>query len=360
MKYFFTRHIKSNPALDKIAIYLINILMHILKAIRPGYNSGSNVVIISLHRLGDSVFTISSIKKIQDHHNSDIYLVCYEETIPIYKLVLKSVNFISISRNEFRFRLAVKSAREKINKLNPFIIYDLTGKATSVSMVYRSSAKEIVGCNEPYYRSIYTKFVPLRKEPHITDIYLDAISPVISDRNVNRVEYEINKGGEYILIHPFAGYDSKEWGLRKFIMLAESLNQNFECRIICPPQKIQDDVIKVIHDKNIKIIETKTTDDLIEVIKRCSIFIGNDSGPAHIANLLGKPTFTIYGPTNPDYHKPILGINNFIIKELKCSPQKGDKFCYTHGGVFCPAYECMDKLSFNEVKSKVDDFISRI
>ena len=31
-------------------------------------------------------------------------------------------------------------------------------------------------------------------------------------------------------------------------------------------------------------------------MKKCSVFIGNDSGPVQIASLLGKPTFTIYSP----------------------------------------------------------------
>jgi ADP-heptose:LPS heptosyltransferase len=110
--------------------------------------------------------------------------------------------------------------------------------------------------------------------------------------------------------------------------------------------------------KKIKFIETKTTADLIEVIKRCALLIGNDSGPVHIANLLGKPTFTIYGPTNPDFHKPLDGINKYIIKEIPCSPRTNEKMCFTYGGMIgCPSFECMNNLNVEEVKTSVDDFI---
>ncbi len=357
---FFTKHIKSNPVLDKIAIYLINFLMMILQAIRPRYKSGSNIVIISLHRLGDSVFTINAIKKIQKHHKESIYLICFEETMPIYALALHKINYIQLSRNEFKYRIAVKSARQKINCLNPYIIYDFTGTATSVSLFFRASAKEIVGCNEPYYRFIYTKFVPLRKGPHITDIYLDAISPFITDRSVIHTEYENDVSGEFILIHPFAGYKSKEWGLKKYIQLAEYLNTINNCKIVIPAKELNQDIIKELNEKRIEIVETENTSSLINLIKRCSLFIGNDSGPIHIANLLGKPTFTIYGPTNPDFHKPLAGKNQYIIKQIKCSPRKNQKFCFTHGGLFCPSNECMATLNFDQVKLNIKAYIEEL
>jgi len=45
--------------------------------------------------------------------------------------------------------------------------------------------------------------------------------------------------------------------------------------------------------------------ELGALLKRCSLWIGNDSGPKHLAVALGIPTITIFGPTNPaTWHPP--------------------------------------------------------
>jgi heptosyltransferase III len=45
--------------------------------------------------------------------------------------------------------------------------------------------------------------------------------------------------------------------------------------------------------------------ELGALVKRCSLWIGNDSGPKHLAVALGVPTVTLFGPTNPrTWHPP--------------------------------------------------------
>jgi ADP-heptose:LPS heptosyltransferase len=57
--------------------------------------------------------------------------------------------------------------------------------------------------------------------------------------------------------------------------------------------------------------ETEIVDDslegvsaLIEKLDSADRFIGNDSGPGHIAALLGIPTFTVFGPQLPELFAP--------------------------------------------------------
>jgi len=44
---------------------------------------------------------------------------------------------------------------------------------------------------------------------------------------------------------------------------------------------------------------------LAALLERCAVFVGNDSGPKHVAAALGIPTVTIFGPTHPaTWHPP--------------------------------------------------------
>ena len=104
---------------------------------------------------------------------------------------------------------------------------------------------------------------------------------------------------------------------------------------------------------------TDTVEDMIQKIKECSLFISNDSGPVYIASLLGRPTFTIYGPTNPEYSFPFGENHRFIWKQLKCSAEN-DKFCFTLGGINCPSNECMILLTEEDVLESIENFLEEL
>ena len=326
-------------------------------------NKTGKIVIIALHKLGDSVFTIKAITEIIKYHNERIALICFPESTDIFKLIFKENEFYELDHGDFYFsdRIASFKAKKILKHLNPRIIYDLTGSVTSASLILSSSATQIIGTNEKIYNKLYTKFVPLRVEPHITDIYIDAIKCQIPISRNLRVRYQNNKKGVYILIHPFAGWEAKEWNFRKFVELAEKLMEKYETRIVLPPDRMREDLFSDLIDVKIKLMIAKSTEELISIIEGSVLLIGNDSGPIHIANLLDIPTFTIYGPTNPEFHKPIEGINRYIMKKIRCSPTLNEKVCFTNGGRFgCPSYECMNLLQFDDVYTQVSAFIEEL
>jgi ADP-heptose:LPS heptosyltransferase len=45
--------------------------------------------------------------------------------------------------------------------------------------------------------------------------------------------------------------------------------------------------------------------ELLDELYKAAIFIGNDSGPAHLAGIIGLPTIALFGPTNPANWKPL-------------------------------------------------------
>ena len=47
-----------------------------------------------------------------------------------------------------------------------------------------------------------------------------------------------------------------------------------------------------------------TFGELSALIEKCDLIIANDSGPMHAAAALGKPTLGIFGPTDPEAHRP--------------------------------------------------------
>jgi ADP-heptose:LPS heptosyltransferase len=71
-------------------------------------------------------------------------------------------------------------------------------------------------------------------------------------------------------------------------------------------------------------------DDLLETIASGVAFLGNDSGPGHVAALCGVPTFTLFGPQVPELFAP-------------GHPEAG-----WVEGLACPHKPCFDQCRFSE------------
>lgn len=90
---------------------------------------------------------------------------------------------------------------------------------------------------------------------------------------------------EYILIAPFTSWweeKKRNWGYKKFTELSKLLEAEYNMKCI--------------------MLENHYTfSEMMSLIRHCKIFIGNDSGPAIIAQSFEKKAFVIFGSTSPKY-----------------------------------------------------------
>ena len=320
-------------------------------------NTGQ-VVVISLNRLGDTIFTIPAVRELVKKYADKVTIYCFPESVPIYKMEFANCNYCSVTHDEFRFgeRIPKNSAKNKLANLKPELIIDFTGSMVSAILIFNCKASKIIGINKNQFRKVYDEFVKVREEPDLIDIYYDAISPVLNvsirHKFKNTKKHANPKGA--ILIHPYAGWKEKEWSLKKIISIATLLNENYIVNLVVQKNQLEADVEAEVEKLKIGIINTESVDKLLEQIKDCSLFIGNDSGPVNIANFLGKPTFTIYGATNPDFTASISDHQLFFQKKLNCSAEENEKYCAIGADIYsCPGIECMNQISVEVVYYKL-------
>lgn len=87
-----------------------------------------------------------------------------------------------------------------------------------------------------------------------------------------------------------------------------------------------------------------TIQETAGLIKKCYKFIGNDSGPAHMAAALGVDTYVIFGPTRISKNKPYGNNVTVISKYLPCSPCQN-----TPGGLLCDDWKCVNEITLNDI-----------
>jgi ADP-heptose:LPS heptosyltransferase len=111
-----------------------------------------------------------------------------------------------------------------------------------------------------------------------------------------------------IAIHPGSGSPDKCWPLDSYVTLIQRLNDaGHPCKILLGEVELErftPDQIKRV-ESAAHTIRRGTYLGLADELSSSSAFVGNDTGPAHLAAIIGLPTLTLFGPTNPETWKPL-------------------------------------------------------
>ncbi len=145
---------------------------------------------------------------------------------------------------------------------------------------------------------------------------------------------------------------SKNWPLRYLAKLCEELGHRDMRVVLTGAEKDLPQAQSLINEvKNTKLINAcgKTTvNQLACLIKRCAVYICNDSAPLHIAAAMDTPFIAFFGPTDPRRHLPPAKNHIVIRKDISCSP------CYNPK---CKTKECMELIKPEEVLEAVDKLL---
>ena len=139
--------------------------------------------------------------------------------------------------------------------------------------------------------------------------------------------------GEYILISPFtSGWEEKKrsWGYKKFIELSKLLEAEYGIK-------------SVILEKHYSISE------MMSLIKHCKFFIGNDSGPAIIAQSFKKKSFVIFGATRPEY----VHVSEYTVPIYDKNRHKLCKHNSRKEEVDCCEEFCMERIRVDKVFDQI-------
>ncbi len=140
-------------------------------------------------------------------------------------------------------------------------------------------------------------------------------------------ESEILPNCPLIVIHPGSPITLKRWRTERFADVADWLIVQKNAQILFVGTRDEVDVIsavqKQMHGRSINLAGETTVSQLAELLKRCHLFLGNDSGPMHIAAAVGTQTIGLYGPGNPARFGPV-GSNAYTVRrQPNCPPCLG-------------------------------------
>lgn len=147
---------------------------------------------------------------------------------------------------------------------------------------------------------------------------------------------------------------AKRWPAESYAVLADRCVDTLGAQILLLGSKEELQVSRRVTDRmhNKPIVLTGQTDiaDVVAVLSIADMLITNDTGPAHIAAALGRPTLVIFGPTNPLTTRPFSPFAEIIQHPPECAP------CMLRD---CPIdHRCMTAITPDEVFARARELLT--
>ena len=182
---------------------------------------------------------------------------------------------------------------------------NLHGGTRSIWMTLTSDAKFGVGFAHHRFSGIYSQRIPRAQEilgeerPVHTAEHLASAMFWLGVPRAEIPRAKLTAGirpdyPPYVVMHPFAATAEKTWPSERFVEVAGRLrNDGLEPMIVAGPA---DDTSSF---SNFQVIRNPPLSALKSLMSGADLFIGNDSGPAHVAAAFGIPVVVLFGPSDP-------------------------------------------------------------
>ncbi len=117
--------------------------------------------------------------------------------------------------------------------------------------------------------------------------------------------------GGGVIIHPGSGSATKNWPPERFCAVIDYCCSNLREPIALVMGYAEDGLHaafeRMRHHPRISFFVDCPLAEVVSLLRGARAFLGNDSGIAHVAGLLGVPSVVLFGPTDPAAWKPIGG-----------------------------------------------------
>ena len=159
------------------------------------------------------------------------------------------------------------------------------------------------GANRPEFADATRRLgLPIRLFPalpqgpeHAVDFYLGQARTLAANAPAARprIPCSVAARRRLAVIHPYSSSKSKNWPLERFDALAQRIERQMPVEWTAGPDEPLD--------------RARRFEDLYELgcwLASAALFIGNDSGIAHLAAAVGTPVVVLFGPTDPAVGAP--------------------------------------------------------
>lgn len=339
----------------------------------------TRIIVRAPNHLGDCVMALPMINEVREAHpGSNVSLLVPENLATLYDGNLSLDKVIGLPVGHVHGWLAVFKIRDLIGPGNYDLGYILPPSFGAASGFKLAGVKERIGYIADGRRLLLTRPLPL-PEPlnsaHRSETYfnmlrrgsgveLDFARPKLFLSDADHEEaatllarFDVTAEDHYVVISYRAVAESRRWGIDKYTELAKRMVIESRVKVILVgtggDQREGDVIAAAAGSGEVVNLAGKTSlRQLASLMARSEIFVGNDSGPAHLAAAVGARLVVLSGADDPRETSPMSPRKKLLYRtDLDCiscvknvCPLKNDDFM-----------ACMKGISVDQVVAAISD-----
>ena len=364
------RHLASTAAFDSNE-------PQALGPARWDWSKVRRVLVVRLRSIGDTVLTTPSlfaVRRFLPHTKIDILLEDWVAPVLEGSDLIDRV--ITLPRDSASARARV--ARE-LRSARYDVVYNLHGGTTATFLTRATGAKHRVGLENYQYARLHNHVAPspltIWQKPRLHSVeqqlaLIGWTGVPVTDRPATRLavtdsasisvaeklkELGFDGSESIAMIHPTAAFNTKQWSVENFARVTEELRERGLAPVIvvAPNEKETAEVLIAESSSSPAFLSDLSLPDVTALASRAKLFVGNDSGIAHIAAAAGAPCVVVFGSSNRNHWRPwTTQPNEIVFEELPCQP------CH---GYFCAEFEkpeCILRVPVERVVAAVDRILN--
>jgi len=333
------------------------------------------VLVVRLRSIGDTVLATPSLNALRRFlPEAEIDILVEDWVAPVLSEHPAVNKIITMQRGSLAARARV--ARE-LRSSRYDVVYNLHGGTTATLLTRATGARHRVGYASYQYSHLHNHQAPsplvLWQQPKAHSVeqqlaLLGWTGVPVTDRPAtqlaitsaalgavdDRLRANGLEGRSFALIHPAAAFATKQWATEKFARAVEFLaEQGLESVAIAGPNEapVVDELISASSTKVVSF--SLTLPEVTALASRSRLFVGNDSGIAHIASAVGTPAVVVFGSSNIAHWGPWSRVaTEVVFEEMPCQP------CH---GYYCEKFEqpeCILRVPVARVTSAIERVLS--
>jgi len=241
-----------------------------------------------------------------------------------------------------------KTLRAKVRFINELRsqkfdkVYVLKRSFSSALIAVLSGARDRVGFDTEGRGFLLTKRVTYRHDQHEVQNFLDVLRAdgvAVSDDYLELwptseedavaaqllADAGISAAKEIVALHPFASNPHRGWPFEDFAALSALLRaQGLVTVVLGAPgdRNAFESVRNLFGRETVDLVGKCKLRVTIALLKRCALFVGNDSGIMHLAAAANIPMVALFGPQSPVKFGPWSAQAKVLYRDFPCSPCK--------------------------------------
>jgi len=338
------------------------------------YDKIRTVLIVMIDRhLGNLVVSLSSIVALQEYfREKNVYFVvdsAYREAVESIDGFNRIIYFPRreiYGSNVLRRTVLYLNFINKIRSISPDTVIDLQGGSASSAVSFLSGAAYRLSNSSARRSYVYNTKIDLPVGKHKVHSYMEVAIALganiddpyyrlhASERRRNSLgpvlkQHGVTSEKPVSCIHAGAGNIHKQWSTEGFAEVADWLSaQGFQV-IFVGAGRDQDKIdatMSLISHKAYNLGGSLSIGELMALFEMSSLFLGNDSGPMHLAAAMGTPIVALFGPVDERRWRP-LSPNSVVLRGQEpcddCRIKRKD----------CDNFPCITLLSPKKVKEAI-------